>query len=195
MHLAFPYLDYLISRGEFAQVEKAWAQLAVANPEFRAYLPSDNLMVNGGFELALLNGGLDWRYQARGGASVLIDDSRAHSGNRSLAISFQGAPWDSGVVQLVPVHANTSYQFSGFMMAQDLETVSPPRFAVHGLRGNKSYVLTDGVTGSTGWQELQGKFTTGPEDDLLLVHIVREPGQRLIRGRVWVDDVKLIAEP
>ncbi|HVO80940.1 MAG TPA: carbohydrate binding domain-containing protein [Terriglobales bacterium] len=195
VHLAFPYLDYLISRGEFARAQDAWAQLAIANHEFRRYVPSEDGIVNGGFELDVLNGGLDWRYSATGGASVIIDLNRAHTGNRSLAITFDGAPEDSGVFQLVPVRGNTRYQFSGFMMAEDLETASPPRFAVHGLRGHKSYVLTDGVNGSTGWQQLQGEFTTGLEDDLLLVHIVRVPSQRLIRGKVWVDDVKLVAQP
>jgi len=195
VQLAFPYLDYLIGREDFAQLTEAWAQLAIFNSEFRPYVPTDNQIVNGGFELDLLNGGLDWRYSARGGASVIVDINRAHSGNRSLAITFEGAPEDSGVFQLVPVRANTRYQFSGFMMAEDLETISPPRFSVLGLRGNKPYLLTDGVTSSPGWQELQGEFTTGPEDDLLLVRIVRVPGQRLIRGRIWVDDVKLAPEP
>jgi Flp pilus assembly protein TadD len=193
--LAFPYLDYLISRGEFARASEAWAQMAIANPEFRPYVPSQEEIVNGGFELDLLNGGLDWRYAPQAGASALIDDRHAHGGTRSLAINFDGTPEDSGVVQLVPVRANTRYRFSGFMMTENLETISPPRFAVLGLRRHTSYILTDGVTGSTGWQELQGEFTTGPEDDLLLVHIVRVPSQRRIRGEIWVDDVKLVPQP
>ena len=39
---------------------------------------------------------------------------------------------------------------------------------------------------------MQGEFTTGPQDDLLLVRVVRVPGQRLIRGKIWVDDVTLV---
>ena len=197
VQLAFPYVDYLIGRNQFSQAEEAWEQVAIANPSFRAYLPSDNRIVNSSFELDLLDGGLDWRYSAQPGASVFIDDQQAHSGNRSLAITFQGSPADSGVLQLVPVSGNTRYKFSGFMMADNLETISPPRFAIVGLRGHKQYLVTDGVSGSTSWQELQGEFTTGPEDDLLLVHIARAPnlGQRLIRGRIWVDDVTLVPEP
>ena len=125
---------------------------------------------------------------------MVIDDRRAHRGNRSLAITFEGAPEDSGVVQFVPVRGQTRYQFSGFMMAEDLETISPPRFAILGLSRNQPYLLTDGVTDSPGWQELQGEFTTGPQDDLLLVRVMRVPSQRLIRGRIWVDDVKLVSK-
>jgi len=193
VQLAFPYIDHLIDQGKFAQAEEAWVQLAIANPEFRGYLPSRNLMVNGSFELDLLNGGLEWRYEAQQGVSVLVDDTRAHGGSRSLAISFEGAPARAGVFQFVPVRGNTRYEFSGFMMAEDLETISPPRFQVVGLHSRKSYLLTDGVTGSTGWRELQGEFTTDPEDDLLMVHIVRVP-QRLIRGKLWVDDLKIVAQ-
>jgi tetratricopeptide (TPR) repeat protein len=190
--LAFPYLDYLISQGELAEAQQAWKQLGLLNPALRDYVPSSNQIVNGGFELDLLNGGLDWRYSAQAGASPIIDLTRAHTGHRSLAINFDGSPEDSGVFQFVPVRGNTRYRFSGFMMAEDLQTISPPRFSVLGLRGNKPYVLTDGVTGSTDWQELQGEFTTGPEDDLLLVRILRAPRQRLIRGKIWVDDVSLV---
>lgn len=193
--LAFPYFDYLISRGDVARVSEAWGQLATVSPEFRAYVPGDNQIVNGGFELDLLNGGLDWRYLPRPEVTVIIDINQAHSGNRSLAITYTGAPEDAGVFQFVPVRANTHYEFSGFMMAEDLETVSPPRFSLLGLRGNQRYVLTEGVSGSGGWQQLEGEFTTGPEDDLLLLRVVRSPSQRLIRGKVWVDDVKLVAKP
>lgn len=193
--LAFPYLDYLISRGESAGTAEAWAQLAAANPAYRAFVPVGNQIVNGGFELDLLNGGLDWRYLPKDGVSVIIDISRAHSGKRSLAITFTGTPEDAGVFQFVPVRGNTRYRFSGFMMAEDLETVSPPRFSALGLRGNQPYVLTEGVTGSAGWQQFHSEFTTRPEDDLLLVRVVRRPSQRLIRGKVWVDDISLVPEP
>jgi len=195
VQLAFPYLDYLIGRGEFSRTAEAWAQLAAANPELRPYVPAGGQIVNGGFELDPLNGGLDWRYSPKGGVSVIIDINRAHSGKRSLAITFTGAPEDAGVFQFVPVRGDTHYQFTGYMMAEDLETVSPPRFSLLGLRGNQSYVLTEGVTDTTGWQKFEGEFTTGPEDDLLLLRVVRTPSQRLIRGKVWVDDVQLTPTP
>jgi len=193
--LAFPYFDYLLSQGDAARVSHAWAQLAAANPELRAYIPGDNQIVNGGFELDLLNGGLDWRYMPRSGAIAIIDIARAHTGKRSLAITFTGSPEDTGVFQFVPVQANTRYEFSGFMLAEDLETVSPPQFSLLGLRANRNYLLTDGVSAGPGWQQLAGEFTTGPEEDLLLLRVVRSSRQRLIRGKIWVDDLTLVAKP
>jgi len=192
--LAFPYIDNLLSRGKLTQAEEAWAQVAAVNPELQPYVPSENRIVNGGFEQDLLYGGLDWRYSAQPGASVVMDDRRAHTGNRSLAITFEGTPADAGVIQLVPVRRNTHYRFSAFVMTADLETVSPPRFALYGLGHSQLYLLTDGVTHAPDWQELRGEFTTGPQDDLLLVRIARVPSQRQIRGTIWIDDVKLVPE-
>ena len=62
--LAFPYFRFLIAKQEIAAAQTAWQQLANVDGALQPYLPSrENLIVNGGFEENLLNGGFDWWYE------------------------------------------------------------------------------------------------------------------------------------
>ena len=89
--LAFPYFRFLIAKHEVAAAQTAWQQLAGVNRSLQPYLPSgDNLVVNGGFEENLLNGGFDWWYQSNPHAVLAIDTSEFHSGTRSLSVTFDG---------------------------------------------------------------------------------------------------------
>src|ERR1039458_4368426 len=64
--LAFPYFRFLIAKQEVVAAQTAWQQLAGVNRSLQPYLPSgENLVVNGGFEENLLNGGFDWWYQSK----------------------------------------------------------------------------------------------------------------------------------
>ena len=63
--LAFPYFRLLIAKQEVAAAKTAWQQLSDVDASLQPYLPSrENLIVNGGFEENLLNGGFDWWYQS-----------------------------------------------------------------------------------------------------------------------------------
>src|SRR6202161_3275871 len=63
--LAFPYFRLLLAKQEVAAAQTAWQQAASVNRSLQAYLPSrQNLVVNGGFEENILNGGFDWWYQS-----------------------------------------------------------------------------------------------------------------------------------
>src|SRR5436305_966814 len=58
---ALPFLRLLIAGHEVAAASKAWQQLATIDDQIRPYVASPaNLIVNGGFEETLLNGGFDW---------------------------------------------------------------------------------------------------------------------------------------
>jgi hypothetical protein len=52
-------------------------------------------------------------------------------------------------------------------------------------------VLTDDLLGSTPWHKQDARFHTGPRTNLIFVKITRDPPGPLIRGKLWVDDVKL----
>ena len=192
--LAFPYLRFLIAQQEVAAAQTAWQQLAVLDKSLQPYLPSqENLIVNGGFEEDLLGGGFDWWYESRPHVSLAVDTNEFHSGTRSLSVTFDGqSAAEVGISQLIPVKANTDYEFSAEFKAEELETASGPRFAISDAYSGESYVLTDDVRGTNPWRLQQARFQTGPKANLILLKIVRVPAAPLIRGKLWIDDLTLV---
>jgi hypothetical protein len=65
-------------------------------------------------------------------------------------------------------------------------------FAITDAYANESYVLTDDFLNDNPWHEVTAGFKTGPDTDLLLLRVVREPARPLIRGKLWIDDVRLV---
>jgi Tfp pilus assembly protein PilF len=194
--LAYPYLQFLLAHQEVAAAQNAWQHLAGVDRSLERYLPSrENLIVNGGFEEKLLNGGFDWLYQQYAHAALVIDSSVFHSGTRSLSITFDGpgAP-EAGIAQLIPVKPDTDYEFSAECKAEDLESASGPRFAITDAYSSASYVLTDDVLDTTPWHLQQAQFHTAATTRLVLLKIVRRPANPLIRGKIWIDDLKLVEQ-
>jgi len=193
--LAFPYFRLLLAKQEVAAAKTAWQQLAQVDQEIQPYLPSrENLIVNGGFEENLLNGGFDWWYESNPHAALAIDTDRFFGGTRSLSVTFDGrnAP-DAGIAQLIPVKADTDYEFSAESRTQDIDSASGPRFAItDAYTTTVSYVLTDDLLGTNPWHRQQARFHTGPGTNLLFLKVIREPAAPLIRGKLWIDDVRLV---
>ena len=192
--LAFPYFQFLIVKQEVLAAEVAWQQLANIDTPLQAYLPSHyNLIVNGGFEENLLNGGFDWWYKSSPHAALALDTSEFHSGTRSLSVTFDGySVPEVGLIQFIPVKPNTNYEFSAQCRTEDIDSASGPRLEIADAYTNSSYVLTDDTLNTTPWRLQQARFHTGPNTNLLWVKIVRDPAQPLIRGKLWIDDVKLV---
>jgi tetratricopeptide (TPR) repeat protein len=191
--LAFPYFRLLIAKQEVAAAQTAWQQLAGVD-HLQPYLPSrENLVVNGGFEEDVLNGGFDWWYESNPHAALAIDTSVFHSGTRSLSVTFDGRnPGDAGIFQFIPVKPNTGYEFSAESRTEDIESASGPRFAIVDAYTNASYVLTDDLLSTNPWHMQQARFQTGPNTNLVLLKIVRQPANPLIRGKLWIDDLRLV---
>ena len=191
--LAFPYFRLLINKQEVEPAQKAWRQLADLDPWLKSYLSSpQNLIVNGGFEENMLNGGFDWWYELNSHAALAIDDSESFSGTRSLSVTFDGqSARGAGILQFIVVKPNTDYEFSAECKTEDLETASGTRFAIVDAYTNASYVLTDDLLGTNPWRLQEAQFRTGPNTHLLLLTIIREPANPLIRGKVWFDDLRL----
>lgn len=190
----FPYFRLLIAKQEVTAAETAWQQAASVNRSLQLYLSShQNLVVNGGFEENILNGGFDWWYQPNSHAALSIDTSDFSAGTRSLSISFDGmnAP-DAGIFQFIPVKPSTEYAFSADYRAEELDTASGPRFSITDPYSKTSYVLTDDILGTNPWRQAQAQFRTGPNAKLVLLRIVRQPADALIRGKLWIDNLKLV---
>jgi hypothetical protein len=192
--LAFPYFRLLLSKQEVAAAQTAWQQAAALNHSLEAYLPSrQNLIVNGGFEENVLNGGFDWWYQSNPHATVTIDTAEFSGGTRSLCIAFDGqSPADAGIFQFIPVKPNTQYEFNAQYRSQELDTASGPRFSIADAYAGTTYVLTDDILGTNPWHPEQAQFRTGPNTKLVLLKIVRQPADALIRGKLWIDELKLV---
>jgi tetratricopeptide (TPR) repeat protein len=192
--LALPYFQLLIAKQEVVAAKTAWQQLVEADESLQPYQPSrENLVINGGFEENLLNGGFDWWYRSGPHAALAIDTSEFHSGTRSLSVTFDGySVPEVGLIQFIPVKPNTSYEFSAQSRTEDIDSASGPRFGVADAYTKVSYVLTDDTLGTTPWRLQKARFQTGPNTNLLLLTIVRDPATPLIRGKLWIDDVKLV---
>jgi tetratricopeptide (TPR) repeat protein len=192
--LAFPYFRFLIAKREVTAAQSAWQQLAGVNRSLQPYLPSrENLVVNGGFEENVLNGGFDWSYESNAYVGLAIDTSVFFNGTRSLSITFNGHnPVDAGILQFVPVKANTNYEFSAEYKTEDIDSASGPRFGITDAYSDTSYVLTDDALGTNPWRVHHARFQTGPNTNLVLLKIVRQPAGPLIRGKLWIDDLKLV---
>ncbi len=194
----FAYLDALINSGQTEEVSKAWNQLVLAGilPRGELYR-ADGPVVNGGFELQPVKGGLDWRISPVAGAPMQIDSQTRHSGTQSLLIQFEGlSNLDfHHVGQIVPVRPETDYRFSAFVKSRALSTQSGPYFEIFDLKEpKKSHWETLPVLGTTDWAEISVTFRTGPHTQLVVIRLRRKPALELdkrIEGALWVDDVQL----
>jgi len=190
---AYDYLRYLILHKEVDQAVLAWQQIA-ARFGFSAYLPSsENLVVNGNFNLAILNTGFDWQYQKQSSVNLGLDPSDFHAGRRSLQITFDGPGInDAGIYQFIPVQPNTTYAFTAYYKSGEMEGAGGPHFTIQDMYTQAVYYESDELKDAGFWKSANGEFTTPPDCKLVVLHIRRLPAGSPIRGKLWVDDFHLV---
>lgn len=189
----FGYMRYLIAHQDALQASTVWQQAANLSG-LAAYQPSsENLLINGDFSMPVLNGGFDWMHQPVTGVSLALDPNDAHSSSQSLRIIFEGPGiYDAGIRQLVPVEPNTTYEFSGFYKAEDMDGAGGPRFAIQDLYRETHLYMSDDLRNSDFWRKTGGIFTTGPETRLIVLRIARLPEGSPIKGKLWIDGLQLV---
>jgi hypothetical protein len=191
----FAYMNYLVVAQQPEQARLVWQQ-AAAPCELGAYEPtSQNLVVNGDFSLPVLNGGLDWRYQQSPDVALALDPTQFHGGSRSLSLIFNSRGIeDAGIRQVIPVQPNTGYDFSAFFKSEAIEGAGGPRFILQDLYTAAIYLATDDLKDADFWKPVGGSFVTGPDTRMLVLRIQRNPPGDAIKGRLWVDSVRLVSK-
>lgn len=198
---AFFYLDALIQKGQTEQLAEAWSALIERFPVKAGSLGlTPNLVANGSFESDILNGGLEWRVVPVDGVTVSIDSGDAVDGRRSLRIEYDGTRnVDYGhLLQYVLVRPNTRYRFSGYIRTEAITTDSGPRFQIFDAYDpGKMLAATENAVGTSGWTEKRLALKTAADTRLLIVRVARPASEKFdnkIRGTVWIDNVRLVAE-
>ncbi len=194
--VVFEYFMYLLNHKEVDQARMVWQQAA---PRFglSSYVPSrNNLIVNGDFSLDVLNAGFDWQYQKQPSVSLTLDPSDFHGGHRSLMITFDGpGVTDAGIRQFIAVQPNTTYQFSSYYKNGEIEGAGGPHFTIQDVFTQAVLYDSDELKEAGFWKSAGGEFTTGDDCRLLVLHVRRIPEGSPIRGKLWIDDFRLVAKP
>jgi hypothetical protein len=192
---AYAYVKYLLDHKDVDQARLVWRQAA---PLFglSSYLPTNaNLIVNGDFGLDVLNGGFDWRYEKQQSVTLTLDPSDFHSGHRSLLITFDGPGiGDAGIRQLIAVQPDTRYEFSAYYKIGGLEGAGAPHLTIQDAYTQTIVYDSDELKEAGFWKSATGEFTTGADTTLLDLHVRRLPAGSPIRGKLWVDDFRLVAK-
>jgi hypothetical protein len=193
LRYANQYIQYLLNHKDVDQARLVWQQAA---PRFglSAYVPSGrNLVVNGDFSLDVLNGGFDWQYEKQQSVTLTLDPSDFHGGHRSLLISFDGpAVTDAGIRQFIAVQPNTLYEFSAYYKNGDFEGAGGPHFTIQDVYTRDVLYDSDELKEAGFWKSATGEFSTGADTKLVILHVRRLPEGSPIRGKLWVDDFRLV---
>ena len=199
LRFADNYFRYLVLHKDVDQAVAVWQQ-AANRFALTTYLPTPaNLIVNGRFTLPVTGNGFDWQYQKQSGVKLKLDPTDVHPdpttssvGRQSLSIAFDGAGIsDAAVIQFVAVHPNTTYDFSAFYKNGEIEGAGGPHLTIQDLYSQTIYFDSNEMKDAGFWKSMEGEFTTGPDCKMLLIHIRRLPAGSPIRGKVWIDDLRL----
>ncbi len=191
----YNYFNFLINHKEVDEARLVWQQ-AAARFGLSSYLPStNNLIVNGDFHLDVLNGGFDWQYQKLQSVTLTLDPSDFHGGHRSLLIAFDGpGVTDAGIRQYIAVQPATTYDFSAYYKNGAIEGAGGPHFTMQDAYSQAVLYDSDELRETGFWKSATGEFTTPNDCRLLLLHVRRIPEGSPIRGKLWVDDFRLVAK-
>jgi len=192
----YSIVSSLTAAQRFHDAMHVWNELAPGESS-RA---STERIMDGGFEDDITHGPEEvfgWQVKQVPQMQVGIDPSHAHTGARSLRLLFQvSSHLDSiNVSQLVPVFANTQYDFEYYVKTEKLQSGSMPVIQLTDA-GDKSLLAYSEVagTGDNDWKRVATSFKTGPNTQAVMVRIMRGACDDTpvcpIFGMMWYDDFR-----
>lgn len=187
----------LINAKHFHQAIAVWNDIA-PGPSYHAELGK---VIDGGLEDNLAHGPnavFGWQVQSAPQLQIGIDARVGHTGSHSLRIFFQVRSYIEKieVSQLVPVAANTQYDFECYMQTERLESASTPVVAITDAADEATLGAAGAApSGNNNWQRIGLSFKTGAKAEAVRIRIQR-PGcvdapVCPIFGTVWYDDFDL----
>lgn len=192
-------VNSLVTKWRYHDALKVWNDIA-PNEKFRAEVGS---VFDPGFEEASSYGSeatFGWQVTQVPQVQVGIDNVKSHSGINSLRLAFQVRSniEDINVAQLVPVAANTEYDFEFYISTEKLETGGPTLVQIVDPTTSGVLVTSPGAPGGTSdWTRVALTFKTGDKTEAVLIRIVRpscgtkEAPVCPIFGSVWYDDFSI----
>jgi hypothetical protein len=188
----YEIVKYLIGAHRPDAAMALWKKTADAMG-LAGYLPTeDNVVVNGDFDLDILNGGFDWTYVNRPGVRPVLDPSELRQGHRSLSLTFEGPGInDAGIQELIPVQGPNTYDFSAFYKSEDFEGAGGPAVVLRDAYTGAVLYASDSLRDADFWKEVHSKVTVPAATILLVLAIERFPAGSPIRGKLWLDDFEL----
>jgi tetratricopeptide (TPR) repeat protein len=193
VQMAIPFVQFLINQRRIESAQEVWAGLARLSPSLRASSTDGNLITNGDFEEDIIPGGMSWNLNfIPETLTVQLDDREFHKGSSSLLLNFKGTPFDeSGISQLVAVKPNSRYELLVDVKSQEIESANGPRVLVADAFTNVTIASGVEWQGTHVWSQDSITFTAGSNTRLVKLFIGRSPSFGLIRGRMWIDNVRM----
>jgi tetratricopeptide (TPR) repeat protein len=189
--------------GRPQEAHRVWEQAAALTGLGPFEGAQDSVVWDGGFESDVTGDGYAWRLSSgangtndAGAAQISFDPRHAHSGKRSLRVSFDGSSdvdFRNGC-QTVPVEAGTAYELSAWMAAKDLTTDQGVRLELKPRAGGAPAASTEQMHGTQDWTHVTTVWGGASGVQEMEICLRREPSDEednKIRGTVWVDDVAL----
>ncbi|HML18893.1 MAG TPA: O-antigen ligase family protein, partial [Bryobacteraceae bacterium] len=189
---AWKYANFLFNDLRYDQAARATADYLGKNGD--GYLTS-NYVFNGDFESNQAENPFDWKLDQRAGVKASIDSNAAYSGHRSARVDFDGTKNVEWIDLSDSAYAPPGrYRFQARVKLDGITTDQGPSFSISGEQWK---VETDNMTGTTDWRLVEKSFDVPNGSGLVQIHLFRRKSWKfdsLIRGTVWIDQVKIVPE-